>query len=321
MDNTKNVILESSSPNNLTSDCIIHVSLEKVPGKGEDSFYYNVNEKTCLVGVFDGCGGSGAQRYERFQGHSGAYMASRAAAGATKDWYPEQPDSTPPDIKSLKKKIIDYLTICNDVGGVQSKLKGLMTKDFPTTAAITMCKHLEKKVEVDCVWAGDSRCYYLSEDGLMQLTEDDLGGIEAMDNLTADGVLTNCISLSDKFDLHLKSLSVQKPGVLFSATDGCFGYLSTPMEFEYLLEKSLAEADSVEMWEKSLLTKFQSISGDDATLCGIVFGCHSFAEFQNRMTKRTAFVYEHFVREIESMSVKEKTELWVEYKEAYNQFL
>lgn len=313
--------MDNTDTNILNPECILTVSMEMIQGKGEDAFYYKIADRTSIVSVFDGCGGSGAQKYERFQGHTGAYMASRAVAGAVRDWYKEYTVSSAPNIEALEKKIKSYLTICNEVGGVQSKLKGLITKDFPTTAALLISDHLEKNVSVICIWAGDSRCYYLSEDGLMQLTEDDLGGIEAMDNLSADGVLTNCISLSSSFELHLSQLTVQKPGILFSASDGCFSYLSTPMEFEYLLEESLSKADSFNMWENILLAKFRAISGDDATLCGVVFGCNSFEAFKRNMANRTQYVFSHFVSDIMQKTVEEKNSLWLEYRTTHNHFL
>lgn len=313
--------MDNTDMNTLKPNCIITVSMEKILGKGEDAFYYEIADRASIAGVFDGCGGSGAQKYERFQGHSGAYMASRAVAGAVRDWYKEYQFSSAPDIGALENKIKRYLAICNEVGGAQSKLKGLMTKDFPTTAALFISEHLGKNVSVYCIWAGDSRCYYLSEDGLMQLTEDDLGGIEAMDNLSADGVLTNCISLSSGFKLHLSQFTVQKPGILFSASDGCFGYLSTPMEFEYLLEESLSKAENFDMWESNLLSKFQAISGDDTTLCGVVFGFDSYNAFKETMASRTQYVFSHFVKDIAQRTAEEKNTLWLEYRKTHNHFL
>ena len=56
-------------------------------GLGEDSFFCAQSDDSAIVAVFDGCGGLGARKYEAFQGHTGAYMASRTVAGAICDWY------------------------------------------------------------------------------------------------------------------------------------------------------------------------------------------------------------------------------------------
>lgn len=65
----------------------IEVFKEKIPGNGEDSFLYMFTPNSGIVGVFDGCGGSGAKKYEKYQGKTGAYMASRVVSGATRDWF------------------------------------------------------------------------------------------------------------------------------------------------------------------------------------------------------------------------------------------
>ena len=54
---------------------------------GEDSFFCAQSEDSAIVCVMDGCGGLGARRYDSFQGHTGAYIASRSVAGAVHDWY------------------------------------------------------------------------------------------------------------------------------------------------------------------------------------------------------------------------------------------
>ena len=68
-------------------DCLFRVYKEKVPENGEDSFCYSVHEDALLLGVFDGCGGSGAKRYVNYQDKTGAYIAARAVAGAVLTWF------------------------------------------------------------------------------------------------------------------------------------------------------------------------------------------------------------------------------------------
>ena len=43
--------------------------VDAIPGKGEDAVCSLLGERTALIACMDGCGGSGAQRYE-FAGES-----------------------------------------------------------------------------------------------------------------------------------------------------------------------------------------------------------------------------------------------------------
>ena len=233
----------------------LEVFKEKIPENGEDSYLYLFLKKTGVVGVFDGCGGSGARQYERFKRKTGAYMASRTVSAAFRDWFVEFMEGNTSDSKNyseLLQRIVEYLSICQKIGGSATALKGSLAKIFPTTAAVITFIEDSAGINATCLWAGDSRCYLLDTEGLKQLTEDDLGGFDAMENLSADGVLTNTISLSKKFEIHQKNLTVSGPAILFTATDGCFGYVSTPMEFEHLLLDTLLKSKSVEEWEKIL---------------------------------------------------------------------
>ena len=49
-----------------TTDFLFSFCEEKKPENGEDSFVFSLNESRTLLGVFDGCGGSGARRPERW---------------------------------------------------------------------------------------------------------------------------------------------------------------------------------------------------------------------------------------------------------------
>ena len=68
-------------------DCLFHVYKEKIPENGEDSYCYCIREDSLLLGVFDGCGGSGAKRYVNYCEKTGAYIGARAVAGAVKTWF------------------------------------------------------------------------------------------------------------------------------------------------------------------------------------------------------------------------------------------
>ena len=109
---------------------------EKIEQNGEDSYLYVFAPESGVAAVFDGCGGSGAKRYEKFRNKTGAYMSSRVTSGATRDWFLEK--DTPKTSVTLKEKIKEYLAICKSVGGGTTSFKGSMAKDYPTTAAVVV---------------------------------------------------------------------------------------------------------------------------------------------------------------------------------------
>lgn len=304
-------------------DFCIEIFKEKIEGKGEDSFYYSAMPEKAVFGVYDGCGGSGARRYEKLQSKTGAYMASRVISGATKDWFDEPfpVDSMVPNIEALTEKMQEYLAICKREGEAASSIKGKMSKAFPTTAAVIVCTPARDKIIATCIWAGDSRCYMLDSSGMMQLTDDDISGLDAMENLTADGGLTNVISASSRIRLHSKQIEIKKPCLLFAATDGCFGYLTTPMEFEFLLVDTLLRSKSIVEWENNLKSFLQNVAGDDFSLCGCSFGYGSLDNLQSQFKQRRSFLLSEYIDGIEAKSTGEKTALWKDYSGNYSKYL
>lgn len=304
-------------------DSYLLIAQEKISQNGEDSYLINISPDAAIIGVFDGCGGSGAKRYNKLGGKTGAYIASRAVAGATSDWFSEILSNEQGAFSSddLKSRILEGLYICNNVCGEPSRMKGLLSKEFPTTLALMICQRKNNRLSLLCIWSGDSRCYLLDSKGLTQLTEDDVDGLDAMENLSSDGVLTNVVSLSKEFDLHTKIVNITNPCVVFSATDGCFGYLSTPMEFEYQLLESLLSSNSVEQWESKYKKKLDLISGDDFSLCGLIIGYGSFQNLQKSFRQRKQELYNKYIYGIEQLSHDEKLQLWAEYKVHYSRLL
>lgn len=302
-------------------DFILEIFQEKIPYIGEDSYLFWTNACNGIVGVFDGCGGSGAKKYEKFQSHSGAYMASRAVSGAVWDWFRQGNKGAAPDAAQLKSVITRCLRVCRDAGGGSSAFKGSLAKDFPTTASVILYAAEGNSVQASCLWAGDSRCYLLDEHGLKQLSEDDLNDLDAMENISADGVLTNVISLSRDFKIHTRTIEVTGPCILFTATDGCFGYLSTPMEFEYLLTGTLVRSGSVDEWENRICSILRKTAGDDFTLCGVSIGYGSFSALTGAFQGRAEEIYRRYIHGITEKSRDEKVLMWQSYKPEYEGML
>ncbi|MBR3943146.1 MAG: protein phosphatase 2C domain-containing protein [Clostridia bacterium] len=284
------------------------ISGEMVSMKGEDCYCYaNTDEKT-LIAVFDGCGGSGSRRYDNYSGYTGAYVASRAVAGAAQKWFEE----TGADFNGLPGYIDRALDVCTGLGDKQSRLMGSLGISFPTTAAGMVISGSSKKMTADCFWAGDSRCYALDGNGLHQLSVDDIDSKDAYDNLSGDGALTNVISASAQYVLNHKQFLLQSPCILFSATDGCFAYVKTPMEFEYIILETMLRSDNIEQWKQNLNGRILDFAGDDHTLCLAAFGFNDFMDMKRAFAERAKLVYAQFIQ-----SGADERSKWLSYEKSY----
>lgn len=261
---------------------------ERVPGKGEDSWCHAFNERAGLIGVFDGCGGLGAACYEKAGGHTGAYLASRTSAEATLEWFEGYCEGEPGDVEHLKERLSAALSACAEaVGAGASGLMGSMVRRLPTTAALWRFeKGPDGRLEALCAFAGDSRAYLLDDRGLTQVSVDDIAGEDAMSNLCNDAAMSNVISADGRFTLGEARVRPVGPCVLLCATDGCFGYLKSPMEFEHLLLSTLEASKSIDAWQEKLERVLDEIAGDDQSLAAVVIGYGSFAGLRRAMKPR-----------------------------------
>lgn len=291
---------------------IFSVADEMVKNNGEDSFYYEVIGENFIIACFDGLGGSGAKKYENYSGKTGAYIASRAVCGGVSTWFNNSNKEN-----ELLKYIQQALSVCKKYADNKtSRILSSLSKEFPTTAAIVTGNLNKNTIDINCFWAGDSRCYMLDTNGLHQLTADDLDGQDAMSNLTNDGVMTNVINATTPFEIHGKNIVTDQPCILLTATDGCFGYLNSPMEFEYLLIDSLVESKNITEWKNSLDKRIRTVAGDDYTLCVAVCGFEDFNDIKSSFEKRNKFVAGKYVD-----SQKDVNDMWNIYKKEYSRYL
>ncbi len=312
----------------LSLDFVLSFCRDKIPGHGEDSYCYSFCDTAGMVGTFDGCGGAGARTHAYYSGHTEAYMASRLCAGAFYDGFRELfPSSKPAEEianEVFAPKVISWLQGFEPPkGGLQ--IKGSSVRTLPTTAAVALIQPGGKgQTLVTAIWAGDSRVYLMDKTGLAQLTVDDTTVTDPMENIYDDGILQNLFCSDKPVKLHCKTVSVAEPFVVFSATDGCFGYLSTPMEFEGVLLNTLMRADSAAQWEKDIANVLGGVAGDDHTLCLAACGYGSFDKLKKAFASRQAAVAEAYLMPIERLPVEDRESryaLWQQYKENYIRYI
>ena len=170
----------------------------------------------------------------------------------------------------------------------------------------------------DFIWAGDSRGYVLSDMGLAQVTKDDIDdSVDALDNISNDGVLTNVVSADGNYILHSKQIKIEDKIIIFNATDGCFGYLKTPMEFEYLILQTLLSSDNIIEWRDKLKSQIRQYTGDDHTISLVAIGFKDFNEMQDYYLKRAETLYEHYIKNLKNCTQDEIDNLWNKYKRTY----
>ena len=307
---------------------------EMIEGRGEDCFYSAQKENSAIAAVFDGCGGLGSRIYQNYREHTGAYMASRAAGGALRDWYQEQgwnvSDSDSPETAGqisvqISEHMSASLDIVRNLAGQTSRISGSMVRDFPTTAAAALVTNTDRGTELQVFWAGDSRVYLIDRSGLAQLTQDDVQGKDAMSNLRSDGALTNVVAADRPFTLHTgKTLRFQEtePYMVFAATDGCFGYLPTPMDFEDMILSCLLQARAPAQFRQKLEERISETAGDDYTLAFMSFGYGDFRTMQDSVrdrAKRLRHDYMDWMEQDPSLEMQER--LWEEYRTGYERYL
>jgi hypothetical protein len=121
------------------------------------------------------------------------------------------------------------------------------------------------------------------------------------------------------------------------ATDGCFGYVRTPMHFEYLVLSHLLEARNTEAWSSALQAQIASVTGDDAAMSTLGVGA-DLEEFQRLFAPRVAELGSDFIEPLDELSdavtraeqelralrerqLDEMADRWSRYKSGYERYL
>lgn len=303
------------------------ISYEMVKNHGEDNFCLCYDEDSAVICVLDGCGGLGSRTYDGCGGETGARLASKTVSGAVYDWYQYMGRTKWKDKREFLESLVSYIqkaySVVGDYAKSNIKISGSMVRDLPTTIALAYVCMNNNELMVHVVWAGDSRIYLLDEDGMCQLTRDDVKSQDALSNLYDDGALTNVLSSDGNYKLHHKVIPIRKPCVIIGATDGCFGYLPSPMNFEYEILRNLTDAKNEYGFRDGLKSFFKEVAGDDFTFACMGFGYEDFEEFKESFIKRKCFMEKKYIRKINENPENDEVieELWQEYRKLYEHYL
>ncbi len=159
-------------------------------------------------------------------------------------------------------------------------------KLLPTTLAFVKYKKgMNGKILAEAVWAGDSRCYALTVDGLKLLSVDD------EDN---SGSITNLFHVGGKRPtvLNYRRYELQAPCVLMAVSDGVFDPFEPHDNFgvEYTLLSYISGSNSYEELMETLKEYYGKIHSDDATMAFASLGFDTYDDMQKVFTDRARYV-------------------------------
>ena len=324
-------------------------NLGKIPDQGEDSDpILRDGPDLGLLGVFDGMGGAGGTVYETPEGRrTGAYLASRIARDVVEqrmldllepDWHLNGKAAARNLQHSIQQALKQRL---QELNPAPSSLRSRLIRALPTTMALVALQRTQPGGPTwagHVFWAGDSRAYVFESRGASQLSTDDLRDPgDALANLRRDSVVSNALSADTEFHINYRRVELRSPFLVVCATDGCFGYVRTPMHFEYLVLSHLLEARNTEAWSSALQAEIAAVTGDDAAMSTLGVGA-DLKEFQELFTPRVGELASDFIepldelsdavtraeqelRALQSRQLNEMTEKWNRYKSDYERYL
>ena len=308
-------------------------SQESRAGQGEDNSIVCFSSRAITVlASLDGCGGTGARRYPEMGNESSARIASRAVRLAIANWFsaPENGFETNglqniPAKRialSLKQVIDAHLgEVKKRIVETNAAIKNKLSQTLPTTLSMAILEPVGQIARCVFVWAGDSRGYLLSSSGLRQITEDDVAGGVDPDDLSCDGIMSQVVSASGAYSFHTREVVISEPAMVITATDGCFAYFATPMDFEAMLLKILQEAHDFESWRQLLIDRLGEIAADDYSMQIACWGYRDFRDIQQSMKLRLQVFNEEYGKPLATLQQNQDTigilALWRKYRSYY----
>ena len=177
-----------------------------------------------------------------------------------------------------------------------------MIELLPTTLAMAIFRKNGGFLDVRVIWAGDSRVYLLTPvDGLSQLSEDDVDGeFDAMKALGQSNMNNNVTGEGmDRFHLNYAEykIPIQEGFILFAASDGCFDYIESPMQFEYKLLAATQQVfeDDPSVLGECIAENYQGENcKDDTTIAGVVIQTNQEKTVSELYKARILYMKEKF---------------------------
>ncbi|MFE9703546.1 serine/threonine protein phosphatase [Streptomyces sp. NPDC005930] len=305
---------------------------ERRPGHGEDAEPLATHHRPTaggLLAVFDGSGGSGAAPAWRGPDgvtHTGAWAGARVARLATECWFQRVAASgeagDPAHLELCLRTVLRASPT-----GAPSKITGSMRRILPTTLAAVRYRSHDGGVRWQALWAGDSRSYALLPlTGLHVLTRDDTREDDALAQLRQDPPMTNVICADRDFTLSAHHGEFQEPCVLLAATDGFFGYVHTPAQFECVLLDTLGRARDMDDWADLLRRAVMPATGDDASLSLAALGFGDFGRLRAAFAERHALLVRRGYPDVPSGDGPDAVHRWQErtwdsYRPAYETYM
>ena len=276
-------------------DCVVEIAYKPLGEKGEDAFAYSFEEKSVHTqAVFDGCGGSGSWQYAEYNNATGAFISAQSMAKAYLEWFNAVSGDIVNDSKqaaaSFQKMAQDVLVNLKSKCAAM-KVSGSLVKAFPCTASVALMSIAEDTLSLTTLNIGDSRIYCMGPLGLIQLTVDDSeGNPDPLESLRESAPLSDMLNADKAFSIKARHFSLGYPCAIICASDGIFGFLRSPMDFEYLLLKTLMDSNSVAQYENKLQEKIVEVTGDDSTCIMSFYGWGSFENIKKQMSSRYQYI-------------------------------
>jgi serine/threonine protein phosphatase PrpC len=325
-------------------------NLQKIPGQGEDSDpVVRHGRELGLVAVFDGMGGAGGTLYETADGpRTGAYLASRIARDVVEqrmvalldpEWNLDGAAAAQDLQRSVRAALQDRLV---ELKAPASGLRSRLLRALPTTMALAALQRQEPggdRWTCHLFWAGDSRAYVFEPGaGARQLTTDDIRDRgDAMANLREDSLVSNAMSADTDFVVNHREVELTAPFLVVAATDGCFGYLPSPMHFEHLVLAALRDSADTGAWSAAVQSAVAAVTGDDAAMATLGFGADHDG-FRTAFAERTGELEDRWIAPLDDLDTalrdqerklaevqadrhEQQAQMWAAYKPGYEEYL
>lgn len=188
------------------------------------------------------------------------------------------------DDKKVREKLVDFISdglvsVAKKFDLQKGKYDGQLL--LPTTLAFMRYTEAKNTVIAETVWAGDSRCYALTLDGLKLLSVDDEDQSGAITNLFYSG--------NRKAVLNYLSHEIVKPCVLMVVSDGVFDPFDPHdhLGVEHTLLSAIKECSSTDELSDTLKKFYDDVRGDDSTMAFVPFGFSDYFDMQKKFAERT----------------------------------